>query len=132
MLQVTYRLRTVYRLDLGCVRLPLLVGDLSFALAYSPQYDARIVLYRHLPLRSPGNIVCLPRLEVVHDVRKRPAGVLDIVDNPLVPLVDGEWLVVERVPDELGYEAPVGRIVFPGAIAVDRPDPNGFGPEHLR
>ena len=59
------------------------------------------------------------------------ARVLDIVDDPLVPLEDRVGLVEERMIDELRDESPVRSVVLMRAVAVHRPDADRLRAEHL-
>src|SRR3989442_6528323 len=99
-LQISDRPRAVHRFGLRGEGLRLLVGDEGIVAAGNLQDEVRVGFDVSLPLRTAGNIVDLPGDEVVQDIREGPASVLDIVDDPLVALVDRIGLVVKRMEDE--------------------------------
>src|SRR2546427_1411449 len=123
-LQIPNRLRAVHRFGLRGEGLRVLVGDEGIVVAHDLQDEVRIGLDVPLPFWPARNVVDLPRDEVVHDVRESPAGVLDIVDDPLVALVDDVGLIVESVIDELRDEAAIGGVMLTWAVAVHGTDPD--------
>src|SRR5213594_966520 len=116
MLQIPDRLRAVHRFGLRGEGLRVLVGDKGIVVAHNLQDEVRVGFDVPLPFWPARNVVDLARDEVVHDVRESPAGVLDVVDDALVPSVDYVGLVVQSVVDEFRNEAAIRRVVLAGPV----------------
>src|SRR2546428_604691 len=111
-LQIPDRFGTVNRLRLRSEGLCVLVNNQGVVAAHGFQDEVRVGLDVPLPFGAASNVVDLPGDEVVHDVREGLTGVLNVVDDALVSLVNYVRLVVQSVVDEFGDEATVRRVVL--------------------
>src|SRR2546425_87051 len=84
MLQIPDRLRAVHWFGRRGERFRVFVCDERIVPARDLQYKVRVGLDVSLPLRPARNVVDFAGNEVVHDVRKGPAAVIDVVDDALV------------------------------------------------
>src|SRR3989442_3402613 len=125
-LQIPDRLRAVHRFGLRGEGLRVLVGDEGIVVAHDLQDEIRVGLDVPLPFWPARNVVYLTRNEVVHDVSESPAGVLDVVDDALVALVNDVGLVVESVIDKLRNETAVGSVVLAGTVTIHGADAHGL------
>src|SRR3989454_1905760 len=125
-LQIPDRLRAVHRFGLRGEGLRVLVGDEGIVVAHDLQDEVRVGFDVSLPFWPARNVVYLTRNEVVHDVSESPGGVLDVVDDALVALVNDVGLVVESVIDKLRNETAVGSVVLAGTVTVHGADAHGL------
>src|SRR2546422_9670136 len=130
-LQIPDRLRAVHRFGLRGEGLRVLVGDEGIVVAHDLQDEVRVGLDVPLPFWPASNVVDLTRDEVVHDVSESPAGVLDVVDDAFVALVNDVGLAEESVIDELRNETTVGCVALARAVTVHGADADGLCAELL-
>src|SRR3989442_10244623 len=129
MLQIPDRPRAVHRFGLRGEGLSVLVGDKGIVVALNLQDEIRVGLDVPLPFRATRDVVDLAGDEVVDDVREGSTGVLNVVDDSLVPPVDYVWLVVQSMVDEFRNEAAVRCVMLARAVTVHWTDADGFSAE---
>jgi len=84
-LQITDRLGTIHGFRLCSKGLRVLVRDEGIVAADDLQDEVRVGFDVSLPFRPARNVVDLTGDEVVDDVREGATGVLDVIDDALVP-----------------------------------------------
>ena len=119
-------------LDLGGEGLRLFIGNLGVILAQVFQDEVGDIFDIMLPFLFAADIIDLSRLEVINDIGEGAAGIFNIVEDALVPQVDGIRLISQCFIDEGGYDAAVGAVVLVRPVGIDRANPDCFRAEHSR